>query len=146
LYLGGAQLTASQCWSAAAKALALFHTFNGAGEMSLSMAPAALATENGFANSMGARMSAENRAFSRVGVEYPAVARVQGTEDVYEATVTNLSGNGLRISVAVEQPKGTLLSVTMRSGDAFIVASAEVVRVTLAAEDSIFEVACRFVD
>ena len=114
--------------------------------MSLSMAHAAQATENGFANSMGALMSADNRAFPRVGVEYPAVARVHGTEEVHEATVTNLSGNGLRISVAVEQPKGTLLSVTMRSGDAFIVTSAEVVRVTSAGGDSSFEVACRFVD
>ena len=113
--------------------------------MSLSMAHAEPDMSHGFVQSMGALMS-ENRAFSRIGVQYSAVVRVQGTEEVIEATVTNLSGNGLRFRMGEEHVPGTLLSVTMQCDQSYVVTSAEVVRVDNAGGAESYEIACRFVD
>ncbi len=113
--------------------------------MSLSMARAEPDTGNGFVKSTGARMR-EYRAYSRIWVQYPAVARVHGTEAVIEATVINLSGNGLRLRMNQSHDLGTLVSVTMQCEASHIVSSAEVVRVHEADGADAYEVACRFVD
>ena len=110
--------------------------------MSLSMARAEPDTGNGFVQSTGARMR-EHRAYSRIWVQYPAVARVHGTEAVIEATVTNLSGNGLRLRMNQSHDLSTLLSVTMQCEASHIVSSAEVVRVHEADGADAYEVACR---
>ena len=113
--------------------------------MSLSMARAEPDTGNGFVKSTEARMR-EYRAYSRICVQYPAVARVHGTEAVIEATVINLSGNGLRLRMNQSHDLGTLLSVAMQCEASHIVSGAEVVRVHEADGADAYEVACRFVD
>lgn len=88
----------------------------------------------------------DKRTFSRIIVDFPATVRVQGTDRVVDARVLDLSGSGLRLTVASEPAVGDQLSVLMQMGDDSIVTSAEVVWSKSNTGEVGYDVACRFVD
>ena len=86
------------------------------------------------------------RAFPRVGVDFEATVRIQGTERVATGAVVELSGNGLRLRLDEAPEPGSELCITMRFDGDSVLTSAEVVRSQGNGESASYEVACRFVD